>query len=105
MQRATGGQLCGKVLLARLATAASVQHDAWLKEQLQEPGFAAEYLTAAAQDAQPAVYLAALRKVDLSRGMAQVAARRRHSARKPVARLGGAWQFALEYLVRNSAGD
>ena len=51
-----------------------MKHDAWLKEQLQDPGFAAEYLAAAAQDAEPAVYLAALRKVAESRAMAQVAA-------------------------------
>lgn len=40
-----------------------MKHDAWLNEQLQDPGFAAAYLTAAAQDAEPAVYLAALRAV------------------------------------------
>lgn len=27
-----------------------VQHNNWLREQLREPGFAAEYLTAAAAD-------------------------------------------------------
>lgn len=51
-----------------------MKHDAWQKEQLQAPGFAAEYLTAAALDAEPSVYLAALRKVAESRGMAKVAA-------------------------------
>ena len=38
-------------------------HDEWLREQLKDPGFAAEYLTAAAEDPEPAVYLAALRQV------------------------------------------
>ena len=41
---------------------------------MQDPRFAAEYLTAAAQDTEPAVYPAALRKVVESRAMAQVAA-------------------------------
>ena len=38
-------------------------HDERLREQLKDPGFAAEYLTAAAEDPEPAVYLAALRQV------------------------------------------
>ncbi len=49
-----------------------MKHDAWLNEQLQDPSFAAEYLTAAAQDAEPAVYLAAVRKVAESRDTAEV---------------------------------
>lgn len=56
-----------------------MKHDVWLKEQLQAPGFAAEFLTAAAQDAEPAVYLAALQKVAESRGVAKMA----HSAGIP----------------------
>lgn len=51
-----------------------MKHGLWLKEQLRDPGFAAEYLTAAADDTEPAVYLAALRKVAEARGMAKVAA-------------------------------
>ena len=51
-----------------------MKHDVWLKEQPQDPGFAAEYLTATAQAAEPAVYLAALRKVAESRAMVRVAA-------------------------------
>ena len=39
-----------------------VQHNDWLREQLRDPGFAAEYLTAAAEDEEPAVFLQALRK-------------------------------------------
>jgi probable addiction module antidote protein len=50
-------------------------HDEWLREQLKDPGFAAEYLTAAAEDPEPAVYLAALRQVAESRGIADIAAR------------------------------
>ena len=51
---------------------ASRPHDEWLHEQLKEPAFAAEYLTAAAED-DPAVYLSALRHVAESHGMAPVA--------------------------------
>ena len=51
------------------------KHDDWLLEQLKDPGFAAEYLTAAAEDEFPQVYLAALRKVAEARGMAEVALR------------------------------
>lgn len=50
------------------------KHEDWLKEQLLDPGFAAEYVTAAAEDPAPAVYLHALRMVAEARGMAQVAA-------------------------------
>ena len=40
-----------------------VKHDERLHEQLRDPGSAAEYLTAAAEDEEPAVFLQALRKV------------------------------------------
>ena len=33
------------------------QHNDWLREQLRDPGFAAEYLTAAAEDEELAVFL------------------------------------------------
>lgn len=51
---------------------ASRPHEAWLHEQLTDPVFAAEYVTAAAEDA-PAVYLAALRQVAEAHGMAKIA--------------------------------
>lgn len=50
-----------------------IKHQDWLKEKLQDPGFAAEYLTAATEDPEPAVYLHALRMVAEARGMAKVA--------------------------------
>ena len=40
-----------------------MKHDVWLKEQLRDPGFAAAYLNATAGDAEPAFYLAVMRKV------------------------------------------
>ena len=53
-----------------------IRHDEWLYEQLRDPGFkAAEYLTAAAEDEEPAVFLQALRKVAEVQGMAKVAKR------------------------------
>lgn len=51
------------------------KHDDWLIDQLKDPGFAVDYLNAAAEDPEPTVYLAALRKVAEARGMAEVAAR------------------------------
>lgn len=51
---------------------ASRPHNEWLHEQLQDPTFAADYVTAAAED-EPAVYLAALRQVAEAHGMAKVA--------------------------------
>ncbi len=50
-----------------------VKHNEWLREQLKDPGFAAEYLTAAAEDEEPAVFLQALRKVADAQGMSEVA--------------------------------
>ena len=44
-----------------------------LLDRLQDPGFAAEYLTAAAEDPEPVVYLSALRNVAEARGMSEVA--------------------------------
>lgn len=40
--------------------------------RLQDPGFAAVYLTAAAEDPEPMVYLSALRNVAEARGMSAV---------------------------------
>lgn len=51
------------------------RHEDWLKVKLQDPGFAAEYLSAAAADTESAVYLAALRHVAEAQGMALVARR------------------------------
>ena len=51
---------------------ASRPHAEWLHEQLQDPQFAAEYLSAAVED-EPAVYLSALRQVAEAHGMAKVA--------------------------------
>jgi probable addiction module antidote protein len=51
------------------------KHEDWLLEQLHDPEFAAEYLTASAGDAEPAVYLRALRLVAQAQGMAKVAAK------------------------------
>lgn len=51
------------------------RHEDWLNAKLQDPGFAAEYLTAAAEDTEPTVYLAALRSVAEAQGMAEVAKR------------------------------
>jgi probable addiction module antidote protein len=49
------------------------RHDAWLKEQLQDPQYAADYLAAAADDLEPGVYLHALRQIAEARGTAAVA--------------------------------
>ena len=51
------------------------RHDEWLYEQLKDPGFAAEYLTTAAEDEESVVFLQALRKVAEVQGMAMVAKR------------------------------
>ncbi len=47
---------------------ATVKHDDWLFEQLQDAEFAAQYLNAASEDDDPKTYLAALRKVVEARG-------------------------------------
>ena len=51
----------------------TVKHNDWLYKQLKDPEFASHYLTAAAEDEEPAVFLLALRKVVESKGMSQVA--------------------------------
>ena len=48
-------------------------HQQWLLERPRDPGFAAECLTAAAEDAEPVAYLSALRNVAEARGMSKVA--------------------------------
>lgn len=50
------------------------KHDEWLTKKLKNAHFAAEYLNAAAEDDDPASYMAALRKVAEARGgLAQLA--------------------------------
>ncbi len=46
-----------------------------LQARLENPDFAAAFLTTAAEDAEPRVYLAALREVAKAYGIAKVAAR------------------------------
>ena len=53
----------------------TVKHNDWLHKQLKDPELASHYLTAAAEDEEPAVFLLALRKVVESRGMSRVAER------------------------------
>jgi len=51
-----------------------MKHTDWLKKQLKDDTFAAHYLTQAAQDLEPGVFIAALRHVVDSRGgLAKVA--------------------------------
>jgi len=50
-----------------------VKHNEWLREQLKDPGFSAEYLTAAAEDEEPAVFLRPLRKVAVAQVLASLA--------------------------------
>jgi len=51
-----------------------MNHQDWLNEQLKDDTFAAQYLTQAAQDLEPAVFTAALRHViDARGGLAKVA--------------------------------
>ena len=40
-----------------------IKHDDWLRQQLADAEFAAEYLNAASEDEDPASYLTALRMV------------------------------------------
>lgn len=53
----------------------TVKHDDWVRKQLKDPEFAYEYLTAAAEDEEPAVFMLALRRVVETKGMSQVAER------------------------------
>ena len=46
----------------------AVDHQEWMKQKLQDPEFAAEYLNAASEDEDPRVYLSALRQVVEARG-------------------------------------
>ena len=53
----------------------TVKHNEWLYEQLKDRDFAADYLTAAAEDDEPVVFLQALRKIAEAQGMPRVASR------------------------------
>lgn len=51
-----------------------MKHTDWLANKLKDDNFAAQYLTQAAQDLEPAVFIAALRHVvDARGGLAKVA--------------------------------
>lgn len=51
-----------------------MKHTQWLDHKLKDDNFAAQYLTQAAQDLEPAVFIAALRHViDARGGLAKVA--------------------------------
>ena len=55
-----------------------MNHQDWLAGQLKDDTFAAQYLTQAAQDLEPAVFTAALRHViDARGGLAKVASKDR----------------------------
>lgn len=57
-----------------------MNHQDWLVGQLKDDAFAAQYLTQAAQDLEPAVFTAALRHViDARGGLAKVADARKLS--------------------------
>lgn len=49
-------------------------YKAGLLNRLQDPSFAAEYLTASAEDSEPVVYLSALRNVAEAQGITKIAA-------------------------------
>ena len=51
----------------------TVKHNDWLYKQLKDPEFASQYLTAAVEDEEPAIFLLALRKIAETQGMSQVA--------------------------------
>lgn len=51
-----------------------MKHTDWLNQQLKDDAFAAQYLTQAAQDMEPSIFIAALRHVvDARGGLAKVA--------------------------------
>lgn len=64
----------------------SVDHDAWIKQQLQDPEFAAEYLNAASEDDDPRVYLIALRQVVEARGGVKEIAEKTHLSKETLYR-------------------
>lgn len=62
------------------------KHDDWLYTQLADAEFAAEYLNAASEEDDPAIYLAALRKVVEARGGIAVVAEKAHLSRETLYR-------------------
>lgn len=50
-----------------------MKHDDWLHDQLKNDTFAASFLTQAAKDTEPTVFIAALRHAIDARGLAKVA--------------------------------
>jgi probable addiction module antidote protein len=64
-----------------------VQHDDWLYQQLQDAGFAAEYLNAASEDDDPKTYVSALRKVAEARGGISVIAQNAGISRESLYRM------------------
>jgi len=63
-----------------------VRHDDWLMTQLQDPEFAAEFLTVAGEDDDPRTYLTALRKVVEARGGIAEVAEKTHLSRETLYR-------------------
>ena len=61
-------------------------YDAWLRQQLEDVEFAAEFLNAASEDDDAATYLTALRKVVEARGGMAVVAQRTRLSRETLYR-------------------
>lgn len=81
----------------------TVSYTDGLHERLKDARFAAEYLTAAAQDPEPIVYLTALRHVVEARGMATVAKRAklpRESVDRALSRKGNLRWSTLAAILR-----
>ena len=81
----------------------TVKHNDWLYKQLEDPEFASEYLTAAAEDEEPAIFLLALRKVVETRGMSQVAERAgipRESLYRALSEKGNPRWYTLAPILR-----
>ena len=67
-------QSAGWVNIQSAQTDSPMKHDDWLHEQLKDDTFAASFLTQAALDTEPTVFIAALRHVvDARGGLAKVA--------------------------------
>lgn len=64
----------------------TLKHDDWLKQQLEDADFAADYLNAAYEDDDPATYLAALRKVVEARGDMAIVAQKTNLSRETLYR-------------------
>jgi probable addiction module antidote protein len=64
----------------------AVDHNDWIKEKLQNPEFAAEYLNAASEDEDARVYLTALRQVVEARGGIKHIAEKTHLSKETLYR-------------------